>query len=89
MHDEEHAIVVADREICHVIVTDYNMPLMDGRALVSYMKQHPATAAIPIVMVTTETDPQRLESVRQLGVVAIIEKAFPASIVGPLLDSLF
>ncbi|MFN0019844.1 MAG: protein kinase domain-containing protein [Pirellulaceae bacterium] len=87
--DGAHAIAVAAREICHLIVTDYNMPLMDGRALVSYLKQNPATAAIPIVMVTTETEPRILDPVRKLGVVAIVEKAFPAGVVGPLLDSLF
>jgi two-component system chemotaxis response regulator CheY len=87
--DGAHAIAAATREICHLIVTDYNMPLMDGRALVSYLKQNPPTAAIPIVMVTTETDPRKLDAVRKLGVVAIVEKAFPAAVVGPLLDKLF
>jgi two-component system chemotaxis response regulator CheY len=87
--DGAHAIVAAARENCHLIVTDYNMPLMDGRALVSYLKQNPATSAIPIVMVTTETDPRVLDPVRKLGVVAVIEKAYPAAFVGPLLDSMF
>jgi two-component system chemotaxis response regulator CheY len=87
--DGAHAIATAAREICHLIVTDYNMPLMDGRALVSYLKQNPATSAIPILMVTTETEPRVLDPVRKLGVVAVIEKAFPAAVVGPLLDSLF
>jgi two-component system chemotaxis response regulator CheY len=85
--DGAHAIAVASREVCDLFVTDYNMPLMNGRALVSYLKQNPATATIPIVMVTT--DPQVLDPVRQMGVLAILEKAFPASVVGPLLDSLF
>jgi serine/threonine protein kinase len=87
--DGAHAIAVAAREKCDLIVTDYNMPLMDGRALVSYLKQNPATAAIPIIMVTTETEPRVLDPVRKLGVVAIFEKGFPAGEVGPLLDSLF
>jgi two-component system chemotaxis response regulator CheY len=65
------------------------MPLMDGRALVSYLKQNPATSEIPILMVTTETEPRVLDPVRKLGVVAIIEKAFPVAVVGPLLDSIF
>lgn len=87
--DGAFAIAVAARESCDLIVTDYNMPLMDGRALVSYLKQNPPTAAIPIIMVTTETEPRVLDPVRKLGVVAVVEKAFPASVVGPLLDSLF
>ena len=87
--DGAHAIAIAAQESCDLIVTDYNMPLMNGRALVSYLKQNPATAAIPILMVTTETDASVLDPVRKLGVTAIFEKAFPASAVGPLLDSLF
>ncbi len=87
--DGAYAIAVAARENCNLIVTDYNMPLMDGRALVSYLKQNPATSAIPIIMFTTETEPIILDPVRKLGVAAIVEKAFPPSIVGPLLDSLF
>ena len=87
--DGAHAIAVAARENCDLIVTDYNMPLMNGRALVSYLKQNPASSSIPIMMVTTETDPRMLDPVRELGVVAIFEKAFPASEVGPILDSLF
>lgn len=87
--DGAHAIAVAAQEKCDLIVTDYNMPLMDGRALVSYLKQNLATASIPIMMVTTETEPRVLDPVRQLGVVAIFPKAFPASDVGPLLDLLF
>jgi serine/threonine protein kinase len=87
--DGAFAIATAARESCDLIVTDYNMPLMDGRALVSYLKQNPATAAIPIVMVTTETDPKVLDPVRRLGVIAVVEKAFPPSVVGPLLNSLF
>jgi serine/threonine protein kinase len=87
--DGAQAVAMAARESCHLIVTDYNMPLMDGRALVSYLKQNPPTAAIPIIMVTTETEPRVLDPVRQLGVLAIVEKSFPASVVGSLVDSLF
>lgn len=87
--DGAQAVAVAARENFDLIVTDYNMPLMDGRALVSYLRQTPATASVSIIMVTTETDPQKLDPVRKLGVLAIVEKAFPASVVGPLLENLF
>ena len=58
-------------------INEFHQYQMDGRALVSYLKQNLATSAIPIVMVTTETDPRVLDPVRNLGVVAVIEKAFP------------
>jgi len=87
--DGAYAIAIAAKERCDLIVTDYNMPLMDGRALVSYLKQNVATSSIPIMMVTTESDSQALDPVRKLGVVAIFRKAFPAEEVAPILDSLF
>jgi two-component system chemotaxis response regulator CheY len=87
--DGAQAIAAATREAFDLIVTDYNMPLMDGHALVSYLKNTPATASIPVVMVTTETDPKLLDPVRKLGVVAIINKSFPADVVRQTVDSLF
>lgn len=87
--DGADAIAAAAREPFQLIVTDYNMPLMDGRALVSYLKQHRATSAIPIVMTTTESDEAKLAEVRRLGVVAIVEKGFSPDVVEPLLRTLF
>jgi two-component system chemotaxis response regulator CheY len=69
-------------------VTDYNMPLMDGRSLVGYLKQNPATASVPIVMVTTEADPAKLAAIRALGVTAICPKQFPPDEVRRILDQL-
>jgi two-component system chemotaxis response regulator CheY len=87
--DGAEAIAMSARSFCDLIVTDYNMPLMDGRAMVSYFKQNLATAGIPIIMVTTESDPRLLEPVRRLGVLAIVDKTFPLNVVEPILDSLF
>jgi serine/threonine protein kinase/DNA-binding response OmpR family regulator len=87
--DGAQAIAAATREVFDLIVTDYNMPLMDGHALVSYLKNTPATASIPVIMVTTETDPKLLDPVRKLGVTAIINKSFPADVVRQTVDSLF
>jgi CheY-like chemotaxis protein/tRNA A-37 threonylcarbamoyl transferase component Bud32 len=87
--DGAHAITAAARESFALIVTDFHMPLLSGHALVSYLKQTPATANIPVLMVTTETDPNLLDPVRKLGVAAVFEKAFPAAAVKPVIDQLF
>jgi two-component system chemotaxis response regulator CheY len=71
-----------------LIVTDYNMPFMDGRGLIGYLKQNPATATVPIIMVTTETEPAKLDAVRQLGVASVCDKSFPAEVVGNIIDQL-
>jgi serine/threonine protein kinase len=86
--DGAQAVAALVRDTYDLIVTDYNMPFMDGGGLVGYLKQNPPTAAIPIIMVTTEQDPAKLNAVRRLGVAAICEKTFPPDVVGGLLDQL-
>jgi two-component system chemotaxis response regulator CheY len=71
-----------------LVVTDYNMPHMDGRGLVGYLRQNPATANVPIIVVTTETDPAKLAEVQRLGASAICDKRFTVEIVRALLEQL-
>lgn len=84
--DGAQAVATLARESFDLIVTDYNMPLMDGRSLVSYVKQNPATSSVPVIMVTTETDAAKLEAVRALGVAALCEKDIPPEVVRSVLD---
>jgi len=59
-----------------LVVTDYNMPEMDGRELVHYIRQLSGQPDIPILMVTSEKDSARLASVKQAGVSALCDKPF-------------
>jgi two-component system, chemotaxis family, chemotaxis protein CheY len=86
--DGAQAVALVARERFDLIVTDYNMPFMDGSGLVGYLKQNPTTATTPIIMVTTETDPAKLEAVRRLGVAAICDKSFKHEIVEKIIDEL-
>jgi two-component system chemotaxis response regulator CheY len=72
--DGARAVAETAKERFDLIVTDYNMPLMNGGNLVTYLKENPATQAVPIIMVTAETDPAKLGAVQQLGLAAICDK---------------
>ncbi|MFO0970424.1 MAG: response regulator [Gemmataceae bacterium] len=85
--DGAQAVALVARERFDLIVTDYNMPFMDGRGLVGYLRQNPATAGTPVIMVTTETDAEKLDGVRRLGV-TVCDKSFPANVVERVLDKL-
>jgi two-component system chemotaxis response regulator CheY len=86
--DGARAVAAVAGETFDLIVTDYNMPYMDGRALAGYLKQNPSTASIPIIMVTTETDLGKLAAVRQLGVAAVCDKSFPVQVAREVIDRL-
>lgn len=72
-----------------LVVTDYNMPNMDGGELVDQIRRNSAQSGIPILMVTSESNENRLASVQQSGVSAICDKPFEPNTVKQLLEQLF
>lgn len=59
-----------------LIVTDYNMPEMDGHELVEFIRTKSTQSSIPILMVSSESDESRLAAVQQVGVSAVCDKPF-------------
>jgi len=59
-----------------LVVTDYNMPKMDGKELADYIRSDSNQATVPILMITSEQDGHRLSVVRQSGVSALCDKPF-------------
>lgn len=72
-----------------LIVTDYNMPEMNGYQLVEFIRKQSRQPDVPVVMVTTEYDPQKLADVYQLGVSAICNKSFDPELVRNIVQRLF
>lgn len=70
------AVSLLSERAFDLIVTDYNMPEMDGRALVEYIRQQSSHANVPVLMVTCEQDAARLANVRKAGVSALCDKPF-------------
>jgi two-component system chemotaxis response regulator CheY len=62
-----------------LIITDYNMPEMDGRALIEYVRTLSPQMSVPILMVSGEQDQTRLAAVEEAGVSAICDKPFEMS----------
>lgn len=69
-------VEMIERKFYDLVVTDYNMPEMDGEMLTRYIREHSSQGAIPILMVTSEGDSSRLSAVQQAGVSGICDKPF-------------
>lgn len=69
------------------IITDLNMPEMDGQQLIEYVRTELEDSLIPIMMVTSEHDEARLGNVQQAGVSAICDKPFEPQFVKEILSS--
>jgi serine/threonine protein kinase len=84
--DGEHAKTLLEKGAFDLVVTDYNMPRLDGSGLIDFIRNHSSTPSVPVILVTTETDPAKLDAVRRLGVSAICDKSFPLEVIHKILQ---
>ncbi len=59
-----------------VVITDMNMPVMDGMELVGKIRKTPGYEDVPIIMVTTESEALQQTLAKKAGVTAFITKPF-------------
>jgi two-component system chemotaxis response regulator CheY len=69
-----------------LIVTDYNMPRMDGKELVEHIRSGSSQASVPVLMVTSEENENRLAAVQQAGISAVCDKPFEPESVRTLVE---
>jgi len=84
----KEAIGVLGERYFDLVVTDYNMPEMDGEALTRYIRENSEQKAIPVLMVTSEESESRLSAVQQAGVSGICDKPFEPAAVREMIRSL-
>lgn len=61
-----------------LILSDINMPNMDGLELLSALKNQEQTRAVPVIMVTTEGSSSRVMEAVNLGAAGYVRKPFTA-----------
>jgi CheY-like chemotaxis protein len=59
-----------------VVITDLNMPVMDGVALIRALRADPACRALPILMLTTESDAGKKAEGKNAGATGWLVKPF-------------
>ncbi len=57
-----------------VVVTDINMPKMDGQTFLRLLKSDPATGGIPVVVVSSIVEGGEDRALLSLGAAAVIKK---------------
>ncbi len=73
------------QEAFDLVITDLNMPIMDGAELVHFIRVDLNNAIIPILMVTSEQNETRLNNVQKSGLSAICDKPFDPQTVKEML----
>ena len=74
-------ILHRDGEPVSAVVTDLNMPRMDGFELIQRIRQDRRLASTPIIVVSADTDPATPRRVAELGASAFFPKPYsPAEV---------
>ncbi|MFH1139504.1 MAG: response regulator [Pseudomonadota bacterium] len=83
---------ILEQEPADVVVTDLNMPKMDGTELLKWIKSTPALKNIPVVIISSTTNKKKVAELEELGAFAILGKPLspPVAVAAltPLLEKL-
>ncbi len=74
--DGKLALGVLAKQKADLVITDLNMPNMDGLTLIKTLRAHAAYQSTPILMLTTEADREKKDAGRAAGATGWIVKPF-------------
>ena len=76
--DGEEALAVMQQHPVKLVLSDINMPKMDGLQLLASLKGSPQWHNIPVVMITTEGGEAKVSEAVRLGAAGYVRKPFTA-----------
>ena len=74
--DGAEALTVLKVRSVDLVISDINMPNLNGIELTRQLRSHPAYGRTPIILLTTESDPQKKAEGRAAGATGWIVKPF-------------
>lgn len=74
--DGRQALQIAEREKFDLVITDVNMPNMDGLTLVRQLRNLPSYRFTPLLVLTTEATAERKLEGKQAGATGWLVKPF-------------
>lgn len=74
--DGEEALKIAQTSAFSLVITDVNMPKMDGITLVKRLRQLPSYKFTPLLLLTTESAPEMKSKGKAAGATGWLVKPF-------------
>ncbi len=63
-----------------LVILDINMPDMNGIEVIQFIRQHPGINQLPIVVLTTRSDPEFKAEIENLRVTSYLPKPFQPNV---------
>ncbi len=86
--DGLEALKVLDEEWMDIVVTDINMPNMNGEQLIETLAADPLRSSIPVLVVSTDRSDERLKRMMALGARGYVTKPFMPATLGEALEKI-
>lgn len=74
--DGQEGVEVMERETVDLVITDINMPRMNGYEVVRHLRDRPNLKGLPILVLTTESDGDKKNLAREAGATGWMVKPF-------------
>jgi len=87
--DGTTALQILKNEKIGLVVTDWNMPNMSGLELLQHIRKNPATAKVPVLMVTAEGLKENVLEAVKAGVNNYVVKPFTAEVLQEKIEAIF
>mgnify|MGYP000881355725 FL=1 len=87
--DGQEALAMLEKESVDIVLSDINMPNMNGIEFLREKANRPAIKDIPVFMISTETGDDIIGEAKSLGAVGALKKPFTPDkvneVLGPLM----
>ena len=74
--DGASALQLLNTDLFHLVITDYQMPAMDGLQLLEALKERPTHDRQPVILMTADMSETLRRQALKLGAYAVIAKPF-------------
>jgi two-component system chemotaxis response regulator CheY len=81
----EEALALLRNDTVDVILTDFNMPVMDGEQLVQSLKQSDRLSLVPVIVISTDSTRNRMSRLQSLGISGYLCKPFTPEVLAQML----
>ncbi|MCP4670031.1 MAG: response regulator [Desulfobacula sp.] len=81
----KEALAIMKNGWTDIVITDYNMPVMNGMELIKAIKGDELLKDIPIVVISTESNDTKIKEFTDLGAAGYITKPFTPETIRDLL----
>jgi len=70
----------------HLILSDLNMPIMNGVEMITKMAADGLLKDIPLIVISTDSSTKRMEELKEVGITDYIRKPFTPESIGAVID---